>query len=542
VLTDAQQYQTSIISVKCMKAREESTNKVEQEPTTHEPFVPAVGKMETHVPDKVDVVKCRPAEEDDAAEVASLAGTLELMEVVAAETPTIVEATKPFPQEEAANIRSEKNALERLAAASAVEVVSGNNRTNSLSTESAIEGIAASEAKVWGATKAADFPGKFIADMGADAARNENKQVEGKAEAEPSVDTEMESAAGMITEGQLGQVEAAVEEEAATTVEDRVSGVDTKTMDQISKENCKQDATSKAKIPLHRLMADYIDRKRTREKVCRVEGSRKSARPKKAPDTYVAEPASYCSAQPAQKIKGKLLKKMARRQSQGSEKKQFVAAPPATSSTARYPWFAKKEDTDADSWEEDLDKCREMNALQSSCAKQDVFTSVLGGAPSTPDFLDHVCPSIAAISPPKAADDSSVPTSPVKSDSRIHCPIQCSTPGEDNIDPPRMTSTLEDRRLADACMDKRFPEQLMLLMTSSVAGGRLWWTPDGAGKTFAFDVAYFRDDVMNRFFPPNPYRRITVALKRWYVVDLLKVFLFKRVVSYGYSPNFSMSC
>ncbi|CAB9527305.1 HSF-type DNA-binding (Partial), partial [Seminavis robusta] len=95
----------------------------------------------------------------------------------------------------------------------------------------------------------------------------------------------------------------------------------------------------------------------------------------------------------------------------------------------------------------------------------------------------------------------------------------------------------QEQRLSEQCLGKTFPEQLMLLMNSSVASGKMWWTADGGGKTFAFDLAFFKDDVMNMFFPPNHLRRITVMLTRWEFKRVMQPDLPKHFLAYQH-PNF----
>jgi hypothetical protein len=542
----AQECQASIISAEGKSALEEPTDTAEQDLVKYKIKVPAGGKMKAPVSDMIVVLPAAPdmmkakieegldmhetearsakgdAEEcegeDESSDVTSQGGTVELMKAETAGAASIDEVNSPVPEEKAPDVPSNASKTKHLAGASFIKVVYRENRMEGPSTNSSTE----------------DIPASYPAEMEVDAVVTEGKPVEGKIECETSMDTAKETDVRMIAECQPGQVEsetdsaeADIERDASTIIEDRDRGVETIAIEQTSKESNKQDVASTARIPLHRLMTDYNERKRTWEKVCRVQGSRKSARPKKAPDTFVAGPASYYPVPPA---KRKVLRKMARRQTKLSrwlETQQMGMAPcvtetpPKARSCAGNSCLVKKAETESDLGQEDLDKGRKMNSSQPPCQIHEVSPPVASSASRTADT--------APISVPKAAGDSSVPRSFVKRGPGVNCPIQNSIFNEGKANSPPIFNTPQERSLAAACMGKRFPEQLMLLVTSKVVGERLWWTPDKAGNTFAFDVAYFRDDVMNRFFPPNHYRRMTLTLKRWYEVDLLKVCLLKTI-------------
>ena len=65
------------------------------------------------------------------------------------------------------------------------------------------------------------------------------------------------------------------------------------------------------------------------------------------------------------------------------------------------------------------------------------------------------------------------------------------------------------------CHGHKFPVQLMLVIKSKIAKDSIWWSSEGDGNTFVIDCAWFKDSVMKQFFPGNPFKRITLALKKW---------------------------
>ncbi|CAB9497084.1 expressed unknown protein [Seminavis robusta] len=328
----------------------------------------------------------------------------------------------------------------------------------------------------------------------------------------------------------------------------------------------KRGNSPKSRVPLHRLMVDYKERKPNWEKECRVEGSRKSARPKKAPDNFVAGPASMKKS--TDRAERKKLKQMEKRQKKRNQRrlmgslqrKKDGAHKPRLATMSYYPGYSRsRKEDESDSWQDDIAKCRKkvgsnlptLLSMKVTDRPDDPTKSL----PLLPDLpLPSASPSATEAQPEKEKSTNPNPLTSVGSSivaNPAHIPSApkpkvagkvLSAKFEMTKRPkkrrPKMAWEIyQEQRLSEQCLGKTFPEQLMLLMNSSVASGKMWWTADGGGKTFAFDLAFFKDDVMNMFFPPNHLRRITVMLTRWEFKRVMQPDLPKHFLAYQH-PKF----
>lgn len=213
--------------------------------------------------------------------------------------------------------------------------------------------------------------------------------------------------------------------------------------------------TSPPKAPLHRLMMDYTERKEQyeTEKRERAEASRKSGRPTKTPDKFVAGPASIFLNPNAFKNKDRKLRRKKELKRQRAMAKKQAAM--------------------------ELKQVRNQKPPAYTSYEMEVRKKYAPGTVVDVEGISNSGNRTAAVAPWSTA-------------------------------PPK-------RNVANRgnYKNRPFPEQLMLMLASRVAKSSLCWIPESNGKAFSMQYGWFSDAVMKEYFPCNPVGRIEQCLKIW---------------------------
>lgn len=257
------------------------------------------------------------------------------------------------------------------------------------------------------------------------------------------------------------------------------------------------------KIPLHRLMVDYRERKveeqerKQQEQEDRLKDSRKSCRPKKTPDKFVAEPAT-CFMNPLAFKKRK--KKMMLKKSSLNKRRKLELSEKALSPEQPDRPSPEQVPSNGDS-------------KLPAASKHDFMPAEVLSSPSFPET-----PTSSSIVPP---------VQPRKMADAVMDLYNRHQDAEDRHSDAAGTRVVEAMPTlkksyikhvfagfvpTDDYVNKPFPEQLMALLTSGQASEAICWLP---GSSFAVDPRYFPECIMQRFFPHSHSSEITYSLRRW---------------------------